>query len=132
MTLKDFHSWIGDVMKWTSSMPDMEVFIDVDDKLYEIAGIGGGGSTPTVHLYARTELLSARWAIPEGRASAEELEAYNQNHRDAVAAIAALNLPKTDAGANTPQQDRLREHKPPCDLPNENARKQETPEIEYR
>jgi hypothetical protein len=131
MTLKKFHSNLGHVMEWTPSMPDLEVFIDVDGKLYEIGSIGGGGSTHRVSLYARTELRSAQWAHLEGRASAEELEAHNQSHRRAVAAIAALNLPKTDAETNTLQQDHPPTQKPHCDLPSENARKRETPEIEH-
>jgi len=117
-------------MKWTSSMPDLEVFIDVDRKLYEIATIGGGGSTRTVTLCARTESLSALLAPLEGRASAQELEAYNQSHRDAVAAIVALDLPKMAAEARKLQQAHLSGQKPDCDLPSETVRKRETPEIE--
>ena len=131
MTLKEFHATLGDMMEWTSSMPDLEVFIEVDRKLYEIGSIGGGGSTQRVSLLARTESLSALLAPLEGRASAEELEAHNQSHRRAVAAIAALNLPKTDATANTLQQDHLSEQRPLCGLSSESARKKETPETEH-
>ena len=130
--LKDLYSTIGDMMKWTSSMPDREVYIDVDGKLYEIAMVGGGGSRPIAKLYARTESLSARLAHLEGRASEQELEAHNQSHQRALVAIAALNLPKMEARANMPLRDHLPRRKPHCDLPSEHERRQETPEIEHR